>query len=128
MRISDWSSDVCSSDLARPVDDRCHPPEGAPGSGQPAQKGHVPRRIGHTKGGLSSKLHAVSDGKGRPPILPLSEGQMSHYKGSADDRCLAQRSEEHTSELQSLMRISYAVFCLKKKRKQNRKTTTKTTR
>src|SRR3546814_12935576 len=44
-----------------------------------------------TKGGLSSKLHAVSDGKGRPPILPLSEGQMSHYKGSADDRCLAQR-------------------------------------
>src|SRR3546814_12457062 len=48
-------------------------------------------RIGHTKGGLSSKLHAVSDGKGRPPILPLSEGQMSHYKGSADDRCLAQR-------------------------------------
>src|SRR3546814_2621594 len=84
---------------ARPVDDRCHPPEGAPGSGQPAQKGHVPRRIGHTKGGLSSKLHAVSDGKGRPPILPLSK-----------------RSEEHTSELQSLMRISYAVFCLQKKK------------
>src|SRR3546814_8779860 len=36
------------------------------------------------------------------------------------------RSEEHTSELQSLMRISYAVFCLKKKKKQGRKTSTKT--
>src|SRR3546814_9290474 len=105
MRISDWSSDVCSSDLARPVDDRCHPPEGAPGSGQPAQKGHVPRRIGHTKGGLSSKLHAVSDGKGRPPILPLSEGQMSHYKGSADDRCLDRKSTRLNSSKSSASRM-----------------------
>src|SRR3546814_2134800 len=36
--------------------------------------------------------------------------------GAADDAALARRSEEHTSELQSLMRISYAVFCLKKKK------------
>src|SRR3546814_9363443 len=35
--------------------------------------------------------------------------------------CIGQRSEEHTSELQSLMRISYAVFCLKKKTKNNKK-------
>src|SRR3546814_8077971 len=39
--------------------------------------------------------------------------------GSVDDVSLAERSEEHTSELQSLMRISYAVFCLKKKKYNN---------
>src|SRR3546814_10540390 len=113
MRISDWSSDVCSSDLplhpvkqawrvqqdlrrpfgqareARPVDDRRDPSQGASDGSQPAQKGAVPRRIGRTKGGLNSKLH---------------------------------RSEEHTSELQSLMRISYAVFCLKKKKHNNNHT------
>lgn len=42
-------------------------------------KGDVPRRIGRTKGGLNSKLHAVCDGHGRPIILLLSEGQMSDY-------------------------------------------------
>src|SRR3546814_4444657 len=42
----------------------------------------------------------------------------------ADDRGAARRSEEHTSELQSLMRISYAVFCLKKKKKNNKHTET----
>jgi len=64
-------------------DDRRHPPQGAPNSSQPAQKGAVPRRIGRTKGGLNSKLHAVCDGHGRPLILLLSEGQMSDYKGAA---------------------------------------------
>src|ERR1700748_2336175 len=67
----------------RPSDDRCDPPEGAPHRGQPAQKGDVPRRIGRTKGGLNSKLHAVCDGKGRPLVMLLSEGQMSDYKGAA---------------------------------------------
>src|SRR3546814_3785870 len=41
--------------------------------------------------------------------------------GFRDDRLAAMRSEEHTSELQSLMRISYAVFCLKTKNKKRRK-------
>ena len=44
--------------------------------GQPLKKGAVPRRIGRTKGGLNSKLHAVCDGLGRPLIMLLSEGQM----------------------------------------------------
>ena len=65
------------------VDDRCDPSEGAPHGRQSAQKGAVPRRIGRTKGGLNSKLHAVCDGKGRPLIMLLSEGQMSDYKGAA---------------------------------------------
>ncbi|MGD9811705.1 MAG: IS5 family transposase [Sphingomonadaceae bacterium] len=47
------------------------------------KKGLFPRRIGRTKGGLNSKLHAVCDQKGRPLVMLLSEGQMSDYKGAA---------------------------------------------
>ncbi|WP_425992824.1 IS5 family transposase [Brevundimonas sp. TWP2-3-2] len=47
------------------------------------KKGLFPRRIGRTKGGLNSKLHAVCDGQGRPLVLLRSEGQMSDYKGAA---------------------------------------------
>src|SRR3546814_8649789 len=47
--------------------------------------------------------------------------------GAVAEECLVERSEEHTSELQSLMRISYAVFCLKKKNKHNIKSSTLTT-
>ncbi|WP_348633760.1 IS5 family transposase [Rhizobium sp. BK376] len=65
------------------MDDRCHPFESPSHRSQPAKKGDVPRRIGRTKGGLNSKLHAVCDGHGRPLILLLSEGQMSDYKGAA---------------------------------------------
>src|SRR3546814_7019454 len=45
------------------------------------------------------------------------QARRRHQKGAARQRDVAGRSEEHTSELQSLMRISYAVFCLKKKKK-----------
>src|SRR3546814_1575023 len=116
MRISDWSSDVCSSDLIRPtqddlqplhpmeparrvqqdircagcqgweagsVDDRCDPSEGPSDGSQLAQKGDVTRRIGRTKGGLNSKLHAVCDGHDRPLIMLLSDGQMNAHKGDA---------------------------------------------
>ncbi|TPG58041.1 IS5 family transposase [Roseomonas nepalensis] len=47
------------------------------------KKGPLPRRIGRTRGGLNSKLHAVCDGKGRPVVLLLTEGQMSDHKGAA---------------------------------------------
>src|SRR3546814_7566842 len=65
----------------------------------------------------------------RSPVAPRLDWPATEYSapagatdGSAPDplrfpaRCAASRSEEHTSELQSLMRISYAVFCLKKKK------------
>ena len=68
---------------ARPVDDRRDASEGASNGCEPFKKGSVPRRIGRTKGGLNSKLHAVCDGQGRPLIMLLSEGQMSDYKGAA---------------------------------------------
>ena len=45
------------------------------------QKRGTPRRIGRTKGGLNSKLHAVTDAEGRPIMLMLSEGQMSDHTG-----------------------------------------------
>lgn len=47
-----------------------------------AEKGGTPRRIGRTKGGLNSELHAVTNGEGKPIMLMLSEGQMSDHTGA----------------------------------------------
>src|SRR3546814_8861778 len=95
MRISDWSSDVCSSDLC--------------GQG-------VTRRL------LLFLLRGVDDGRGQTK-WPITEHSQQSRRQMAlvdlqhgDLRIAIGRSEEHTSELQSLMRISYAVFCLKKKK------------
>src|SRR3546814_8239822 len=94
MRISDWSSDVCSSDLltAKLVD--------------------IYRARGIKLLFSTSLVGAERDVNGRI-AMELSNGD--HLV--ADALMFAVRSEEHTSELQSLMRISYAVFCLKKKQK-----------
>src|SRR3546814_4104960 len=120
MRISDWSSDVCSSDL------RCRFRAGLAHlicrslssilvnigddhlcafAGQPLRrrKPDAVFRPGHNCDAVCQSLHLVS-----PQTL------------NADPAAL--RSAEHTSELQSLMRISYAVFCLKKKKKLTRNT------
>src|SRR3546814_2283460 len=128
MRISDWSSDVCSSDLH--------------------DFGRHAHRVDDLVSSLSVVLPFVGVGRhqigdhlvldGRIRVLPqhdedarrllqeivlVAEGigaEQLQRKGSrvvlAHGFALA-RSEEHTSELQSLMRISYAVFCLKKKKK-----------
>src|SRR3546814_7673829 len=122
MRISDWSSDVCSSDLlgdpflprrreedqreaARLIveaanlleSDQLEETGGGVGVGDPDHGvkifGHAPNIVPRRRNGTGA--------------LPLQR-RLS----------IANRSEEHTSELQSLMRISYAVFCLKKKKKQ----------
>src|SRR3546814_3217565 len=122
MRISDWSSDVCSSDL------------GLVGSGDyvartfaswpeptdPKQKA-LPSFLREDRGTLQRKpaydrfsaYFNLDNGSGKIrgvyaqenlAAMPIFEAWMKPF-----------RSEEHTSELQSLMRISYAVFCLKKK-------------
>lgn len=65
------------------IDDRCYPFESTSDGSQPVKKGDVPRRIGRTKGGLNSKLHAVCDSQGRPLIMLLSEVQMSDFRGAA---------------------------------------------
>src|SRR3546814_6208774 len=92
MRISDWRSDVCSSDLPE------HRAVG-PVQGRQLYLHRLARRLA-----AAVRL--------RPPF-----GQSRICQGFAEGgrRDLRKRSEEHTSELQSLMRISYAVFCLKKK-------------
>src|SRR3546814_8576118 len=105
MRISDWSSDVCSSDLIVVT---------AQKRSESLQK--VPLAITAI---TSSELErsGIRDLQGVAATVPgLNLGeQLGVAKISL--RGIG-RSEEHTSELQSLMRISYAVFCLKKKKTQ----------
>src|SRR3546814_10132284 len=103
MRISDWSSDVCSSDLpaARARRKHCAPPAPATAAAAPPPRAvPAPAAAGVTK---STKTQPGST------RLPASAWPRR--------RTCASRSEEHTSELQSLMSTSYAVFCLKQKQK-----------
>src|SRR3546814_3716918 len=107
MRISDWSSDVCSSDLC---------PEYAHPSALAFR--HRRERQSPTRLWRGSGNCYCAEKSGSACVLSL---QWQHRRGISNDAsCLkcssvSHRSEEHTSELQSLMRISYAVFCLKKK-------------
>src|SRR3546814_6776398 len=107
MRISDWSSDVCSSDLfARTAE-------------------HFAQRGGFGFGGATSALAIfVDDRSSRRGTLDGGFDTRSGFTGSFTGfgRRGSVRSEEHTSELQSLMRNSYAVFCLKKKNKTHKNT------
>src|SRR3546814_1277512 len=116
MRISDWSSDVCSSDLEIAADD--------PGGGlehridearhvEPV--GPVPIGIGQDQCShrLRRPQHRRLGRLDQPLKLPVDAVAVITIGISI--AASSARSEEHTSELQSLMRISYAVFCLQKK-------------
>src|SRR3546814_5307890 len=115
MRISDWSSDVCSSDLL--------------GGGRFAPSRCVQSRPAHS---LASVALGDFDGDGNMDAVVASGQNAGHYRFDRatghwstfhpfDEMATTAgaRSEEHTSELQSLMRISYAVFCLKTKTNYN---------
>src|SRR3546814_2827393 len=119
MRISDWSSDVCSSDL---------PP--APGRDREERDQHDqarPDTMQRPRRGLAVLAQVKGPEIGEARIGSRHGGRMRRRRGrvkGVGDRAYgtrrtlkdrAARSEEHTSELQSLMRISYAVFCLKNK-------------
>src|SRR3546814_5336611 len=170
MRISDWSSDVCSSDLvggARDVARRyaAAAPEGAraietqrarrrrphprahrgggqgfdraPDEAAGERRGDDARRAAAGRRALlaardreegAARIRGVGyrrrgGGRSRPRREDGARAADQRQGGRAARRSvrgaqfLADRSEEHTSELQSLMRISYAVFCLKKKKK-----------
>src|SRR3546814_4925327 len=112
MRISDWSSDVCSSDLR--TDDLRPVPRHRPGQGGG-------RRHHAGACALCRRARAARDVHRRPARV-LAQGR-GRREESLPHRAEAVRSEEHTSELQSLMRISYAVFCLKKKKKKKTQVT-----
>src|SRR3546814_7338479 len=102
MRISDWSSDVCSSDLIRQPQIARQPQRRDQREPLSILAAADPR-IAHDDGRA-----AGNDGGFHLPRI----GPAPAVEIDLD----AARSEEHTSELQSLMRISYAVFCLKKKK------------
>src|SRR3546814_9600427 len=107
MRISDWSSDVCSSDLrALKSGVRVADPDPRallmPADGRISQCGPIDGgRIFQAKGQSFTTAELLGD---EAAAQPFADGL---------------RSEEHTSELQSLMRNSYAVFCMKKKKQSN---------
>src|SRR3546814_3151647 len=113
MRISDWSSDVCSSDLS---------------DAEFAAWGwRIPFLVSAVLVGLGlwvrlkireTPAFAEAMEKEPPVGVPMGELLRSHALTTLAGTfaVVACRSEEHTSELQSLMRISYAVFCLKKKK------------
>src|SRR3546814_10773070 len=116
MRISDWSSDVCSSDLISPL--MQNTTEGPnqqwgvtgvmPGSSPDPNEVQAFTQIGDTVY-VGGKFQYVQQGANGTRIL--------QSRLAAFDAVTGERSEEHTSELQSLMRNSYADCCLKKKTK-----------
>src|SRR3546814_3677358 len=127
MRISDWSSDVCSSDLR-------YGPNGPQGYQRPDGSTGGPGR-GAIGGPSEVKLvsfstaetgNATRVAKGNttytdsinylPPNSFARARVIVGVDASAGVNSQTDRSEEHTSELQSLMRMSYAVFCLTKKK------------
>src|SRR3546814_2017757 len=126
MRISGWSSDVCSSDLAAQV------PAFEPQRGQAADRVglEVVRQLRDQRQRVREvaleQCAGVCGGGDRVEVrvVVAGLGVQGHEQGDGEgalvvgqgDAHVASRSEEHTSELQSLMRISYAVFCLKKKK------------
>src|SRR3546814_9324334 len=106
LRISDWSSDVCSSDLGcKDVSTEVS----APIDSNPLTE------LIKSKLTSTAADGAVGFSPGDPVKINVADGVLSDVTMVNQDG-KAVRSEEHTSELQSLMRISYAVFCLKKKK------------
>src|SRR3546814_7285475 len=134
MRISDWSSDVCSSDLTRVGEQIVE--GGAAGRGLKAVNAteativeqHEDQFDAHRNRGGQLRIehqiaavanHDIDMARGLGELDANTAGDLiAHARIAVFDMIAAAgsrrpRSEEHTSELQSLMRISYAVFCLK---------------
>src|SRR3546814_8894844 len=112
MRISDWSSDVCSSDLQprRPRERRRSTARGgrtrAASRASDTDQWRSPRSLTHMENGRGWQFNVAEYGTMRR--------YTACWRGAVARRAFA-RSEENTSELQSLMRISYAVFSLNTK-------------
>src|SRR3546814_2256947 len=148
MRISDWSSDVCSSDLLAEALDlveveivaACDPGfvehlrnqvllpvalgdqvmESAHGSSRVLRKATGRQQVS------TAKPHADRGPRAVTPYLTsesadIMRAALPRFLGTRQHAPLDKRSEEHTSELQSLMRISYAVFCLKKNKREKKR-------
>src|SRR3546814_2955645 len=105
MRISDWSSDVCSSDLKLEAE---------------IVRGAILKDGKRIDGRTTTQIRPIL---AETHFLPRAHGSALFTRGETQTIATCtlgtKRSEEHTSELQSLMRNSYAVFCLKKKNKKH---------
>src|SRR3546814_7297462 len=123
MRISDWSSDVCSSDLLSSADVLCSSSPAISisrkiGVSSMRERRYMPTRpIGPaTKNGMRQPQSYIVASP-RPRENPNISSAPKEKPAKVPNSRQLPRSEEHTSELQSLMRISYAALCLKKKKK-----------
>src|SRR3546814_3788315 len=115
MRISDWSSDVCSSDL-------CGERRRLSGTGDGQRAGGGTRLLCGAEGGRV--MSALTDltiagardllAKGEISARELTAAHIAAVEAARSLNAFITRSEEHTSEIQSLMRTTYAVFCWKK--------------
>src|SRR3546814_6246346 len=118
MRISDWSSDVCSSDLTK---DTLELGSRLPARSESAEEA---RDIRAQRVARIAAFHCDQRRPAARGDVGREQAIVRRLDPEPGDRIAGPgigaitRSEEHTSELQSLMRISYAVFCLKKKKKQ----------
>src|SRR3546814_1411627 len=119
MRISDWSSDVCSSDLLGLGKDAQLPLKKQTEKDEKGKKVPTGKLVFRTK---SQYAPVIADVTGKPipekqlKSLKIGAGSEVLIQGYFSDYVMTVRSEAHTFELQSLMRISYAVFCLTKKK------------
>src|SRR3546814_7203746 len=118
MRISDWSSDVCSSDLINAVVCNirdfdaflCCQPDG--------NGVHAYARTGNDLAPLHAADHLFRELRiAVKHCIGIAQQLLEFFRAFTQAVYDLGRSEEHTSELQSLMRKSYAVFCMKKKKK-----------
>src|SRR3546814_2377366 len=121
MRISDWSSDVCSSDLSCWFQQSLNELGASPRLKVDCKIG--PRSVAALRPELCVAMLDKMDARQtaeyqrlvrvNPKLKVFYRGWINKRVGNVDRKKCSTRSEEHTSELQSLMRISYAVFCLK---------------
>src|SRR3546814_7616695 len=128
MRISDWSSDVCSSDLTcsfpfthwalrRPAPSKPLQIFVTQNGDWPAYASNSEYRSFSCDGLVCTNPDYLERNSARWNCALIPNGvDLARFRPGAAERARFDRSEEHTSELQSLMRISYAVFCLKKKK------------
>src|SRR3546814_9546779 len=128
MRISDWSSDVCSSDLSG--DDLLGRLQGVGAGALEDRQGDRRLAVQVAVGDVLARAELYARDilqADQPPVLARLHDYRAELAWRREaalrghhvlEGVVAGRSEEHTSELQSLLRISYAVFCLKNKKKQ----------
>src|SRR3546814_4973987 len=108
MRISDWSSDVCSSDLAARATNASQLPEGQ----DYFYLGRANTDLVSGRGSTTVELYRITGGLEGDFNIGDRNFKWEVIGNYGRSKTRGSRSEEHTSELQSLMRISYAVFCL----------------